>query len=58
MEKQKIVESMLKETEERWGMDEAKTMEPVIRRIAEAVWKVGCIDLEPEDDASSPLKVK
>ena len=53
MEKQTILEEMLRTAGERYDQEEAERLRPFLERLSEAVWKVHGFELEPGDEPSS-----
>lgn len=53
MEKQAILEEMLRRAGERYGEEEAERLRPFLERLSESVWKVQGFELEPGDEPSS-----
>jgi hypothetical protein len=56
MEKQTILEEMLRTAGERYGPEEAERLKPFIERLSESIWKVQGFELEPGDEPSSELR--
>ena len=52
MEKQAILEEMLRRAGESYGQEEAERLRPFLERLSEAVWKVQGFELEPGDEPS------
>jgi hypothetical protein len=52
MEKQTILEEMLRTAGERYGQEEAERLCSFLERLSEAVWKVHGFELEPGDEPS------
>jgi hypothetical protein len=52
--KKRIFHDFLERAKERWGEEEARILEPALKRIAEAVWKVENVELGIGEEPGNP----
>jgi hypothetical protein len=53
-EKERIFHGFLEGARKRWGEEEARILEPALKRTAEAIWKVENVELGIGEEPGNP----
>jgi len=56
--KKELVERLMDEAVERWGEDEAESIRSALETIAEAIWDLGRLRLELEDEPAARVDLR
>lgn len=50
------IEELLDAARERWGEEEARLLKPALERVAEAIYEVEGLELDPDEEPWKPSR--